>query len=183
MCVDLDSFALMRHLFSQCSNWSRCSWRCWVAVMGSMCDAKIAVSSPDIHCQISASRTGLSDGSALGVIHFLASAIFRSDPPWPLPLCLCAWRGLRSWRSNRTDYKQRLRNWTALFAQCLANTVAHRLMSALCRDANGAYTDREGSGEAGEETWRVALRGGVRFIFLWLLFYYREPELRSQYSN
>jgi hypothetical protein len=45
MCVDFDSFARMRHLFSHCSIWCRCSWRCWVAVMGSVCDANIAVSS------------------------------------------------------------------------------------------------------------------------------------------
>lgn len=36
---------------------------------------------PDIHCDISASRTGLSDGSALGVDHFMDSVISRSEPP------------------------------------------------------------------------------------------------------
>jgi len=36
---------------------------------------------PYILCEISASRTGLSVGSALGVDHFMVSVISRSDPP------------------------------------------------------------------------------------------------------
>jgi hypothetical protein len=37
---------------------------------------------PDIHCEISTSRKGLSDEPALGVVHFLGNAISRSDPPF-----------------------------------------------------------------------------------------------------